>query len=318
MSRLQLVAILIVALPALAVVLWPLRRARAAGAPAPAPAADRALELLEDKAAVLRALKEIQFDHEAGHLSDGDYAGLRARYEGRALQVLEELDRLRPAAAAEPSPRAAAERPAGRRPWTRHPATVVTGAATLLLFGVVLGVNVGRFSAPEPPAAAPAPGASRPGLETPLDRPAVGPGPSAAAAAAGDGPRRPLAPEMLAGMLEAARQSLVAGRYQEAIAAYQAVLKRDTENVDALTHLALIVAIGGHADAALETWARALSLDPDYAPAYLFRGQVLYEVKQDYPGAVRDWERFVALVPSGQDHERVKALLADARGKARP
>src|SRR4029450_12863456 len=33
--------------------------------------------------------------------------------------------------------------------------------------------------------------------------------------------------------------------YGEAIAAYQAVLKRDPKNVDAMTHLALIVAIGG-------------------------------------------------------------------------
>jgi tetratricopeptide (TPR) repeat protein len=119
-------------------------------------------------------------------------------------------------------------------------------------------------------------------------------------------------------MLEAARQSLLAGRYQEAIAAYQAVLKRDDKNVNAMTHLALIVAIGGHADAALETWARALRIDPDYAPAYLFRGQVLYEVKKDYAAAARDWERFVTLVPSGEDHDRVKTLLADARGKARP
>jgi tetratricopeptide (TPR) repeat protein len=110
----------------------------------------------------------------------------------------------------------------------------------------------------------------------------------------------------------------MAGRYQEAIAAYQAVLKRDDKNVDAMTHLALIVAIGGHADSALDTWAKALSLDPDYPPAYLYRGQVLYEVKQDYAGAVRDWERFVTLVPSGADHDRVVALLADARQKRGP
>jgi cytochrome c-type biogenesis protein CcmH/NrfG len=58
---------------------------------------------------------------------------------------------------------------------------------------------------------------------------------------------------MLARMLQAARQSLFEGRYQEAIAAYQTVLKRDPKNVDAMMHLASIVAMGGHADAALET-----------------------------------------------------------------
>jgi tetratricopeptide (TPR) repeat protein len=82
-------------------------------------------------------------------------------------------------------------------------------------------------------------------------------------------------PEMLARMLAAARQSLFEGRYQEAIAAYQAVLKRDPKNVDAMTHLGLIVAMGGHADAALETFNKALILDPKYGPALLYKGQSL-------------------------------------------
>ena len=35
-------------------------------------------------------------------------------------------------------------------------------------------------------------------------------------------------------------------------------------------------------------------------PGYLYRGQVLYEVKRDYPGAIKAWERFLALVPQGK------------------
>jgi tetratricopeptide (TPR) repeat protein len=132
---------------------------------------------------------------------------------------------------------------------------------------------------------------------------------------AGVEPGKPVPPEILAGMLRAARQSLEDGRYPEAIAAYQAVLKRDPRNVDAMTHLALIVAIGGHADAALEAFDKAVAIDPQYAPIYLYRGQVLSEVKQDYPGAVRAWERFLALVPSGEDHDRVTALVKEARAK---
>jgi tetratricopeptide (TPR) repeat protein len=128
-------------------------------------------------------------------------------------------------------------------------------------------------------------------------------------------PGKPIPPEMLAGMLQAARQSLFEGRYSEAIAAYQAVLKRDERNVDAMTHLGLIVAVGGHADSALETFDKALQIDPKYAPAYLYRGQVLYEQKQDYAGAVAAWERFMALVPKGEDRDRVAELVARARSK---
>jgi tetratricopeptide (TPR) repeat protein len=116
-------------------------------------------------------------------------------------------------------------------------------------------------------------------------------------------------------MLRAARESLTQGRYPEAIAAYQAILKRDARNVDAMTHLGLIVAVGGHADAALETFRKALEIDPNYAPAYLYQGQVLYETKQDWAGAVRAWERFLALSPTGEDRDRVAGLLQEARAR---
>jgi len=138
------------------------------------------------------------------------------------------------------------------------------------------------------------------------------PGPAAASAP------RTVTPEVLQGMLGAARASLAEGRYSEAIAAYQAVLKRDPKNVDALTHLGLIVAIGGHADSALETFAKALEIDPRYPPALLYRGQVLFESKQDVAGAVRSWEAFVAVVPPGPERERVAKLIADARARGAP
>jgi tetratricopeptide (TPR) repeat protein len=127
---------------------------------------------------------------------------------------------------------------------------------------------------------------------------------------------QPISPQVMARMLQAARESLTAGRYPEAIAAYQAVLKRDSANVDAMTHLALIVAMGGHADAAIETFDKALKIDPKYAPALLYKGQVLYEVKQDYAGAIKAWERFVSLTPSGDDRQRVALLIEEARSKA--
>ena len=116
-------------------------------------------------------------------------------------------------------------------------------------------------------------------------------------------------------MLEAARQSLFEGRYKEAIAAYQAVLKRDPKNVDAMTHLGLIVAIGGHSDAALESIGKALELDPNYAPAYLYRGQILYEVKQDYRGAIKAWEKYATLVPPGEERNQATRLIQEAKAR---
>jgi tetratricopeptide (TPR) repeat protein len=307
-SSTQLVAIVVVTLPAVGFALWPLLRARGGDAPAPGvPPSDRKLELLEEKAAAYRALKELTFDYEAGHLSEDDYRGLRDRYESRAAEVLTALDALGPASVETVSAREQMEREPAQasRSFTRHPAALAGGATLVLVFGIVIGLNVGRFAQPEQPTAV---------------SPSVQPGPTGASVGppmARLEPGQPIPPAMLAGMLNAARQSLVEGRYAEAISAYQAVLKRDPRNVDAMTHLGLIVAIGGHADAAIEAFDKAATIDPGYPPIYLYRGQVLYEVKQDYPGAVTAWRRYLALVPRGEDHDRVAALLKEAQDKDR-
>jgi len=319
-SAAQVVAIVALALPAAAIVLWPFLRGRGdAAAAAPRAGTERRLELIEERDTAYRALRELEFDHEAGHLADDDYQALRDTYEARAATALRALDALGAPPPAAAPPRAAAERAPAARSWTRSPIALGVGAVLLLVFGVVIGVSVGRYTEPVP-ADAP-PGAAMPGGAAPA--PPI-PGPPLAAPPDGGGraagePGRPIPPEMLRGMLEAARQSLHAGRYSEAIAAYQAVLKRDPKNVDALTHLGFIVALGGHADSALETIDRALAIDPDYALAHYYRGQVLYEAKRDTAGAIKEWERFVALVPSGPEHEQVQALIRDARaGRTAP
>ena len=312
----QILPVILIALPGLLLVLWPLFRRGtegwAATSTAPTSADDRRLELSEEKASVYRALKEIEFDYEAGHLSEEDYRPLRDRYESRAAALLHALDALAPEPRRQAeTARAEAAAPPGRRGWTRHPAVLAGGAALLLVFGVFLGLNVGRFTQPDP-SAMPQGGMTMPMPQTPG-------GSAGAEAPTPAGPPQtsgqPVTPEVMAGMLQAARQSLEAGQYQQAISAYQAVLKRDPKNVDAMTHLARIVAIGGHGDSALETFGKALQIDPNYAPAHLYRGQVLYEVKQDSPGAIKAWERFLVLVPKGEEHDQVKALIEKARAQ---
>ena len=309
MTAAQWIAIGAIALPALAVVLWPLLRGRSAGTAGPSAAPpDRRLELAEEKASTYRALKELAFDHESGSLSDDDFQALRDRYEGRAADLLTKLDALGGVPAPPPARRAT---PAPRA-WTRSPAALAAGGMALLALGIMLGVGVSRYSAPDPTAVGA--GASIPGPALidpgPLLPGAPGTGPAGTAAV------RPIPPEIMARMLQAARESLNAGRYPEAIAAYQAVLKRDSKNVDAMTHLALIVAMGGHADAALETFDKALKIDPKYTPALMYKGQVLYEAKQDYAGAIKAWERVVTLMPPGEDRRRIAVLIEEARTKA--
>lgn len=299
-----LLAALAIGVPALVFVLWPLlRRGGATTAFLPLPADGRE-QLLERKRAALRTLRELQFEHDSGHVSDADYADLRARYEGEAAAILTDLDRLGPAPAVAP----VAAAPAGRRGW-RHPLAIGAAAVALVVFGVTLGVGIVRYTEPDPMAGVPAAG-SRP-LASLTPGAAEAPGGDAPSAA--NAPRGPVTPEILAGMLRAARESLFDGRYSEAIAAYQAVLKRDPKNVDAITHLGQIVAIGGHADSALETFERALAIDPNYPPALLYRGEVLLESRKDTTGAIKSWEQFVKVTPPGEDRDRVSRMISEAR-----
>ena len=320
-----LIAAAIIAVPFGVFVAWPLFRRRGAAVLLPLPPDPRE-PLLERKDAALRTLRELDFEHEAGHVSDDDYTELRARYETETAAVLSEIDRLGPVTAAPARTAAATAAPVapGRRSGWRHPVAIGTSAVALVVFGVVLGVGLMRYTEPDP-SAGPMPG-SRPlaSMEAPggppADHPPIG-GAAAGGAPAGGpagGPPRPIAPETMRAMLEAARKALEAERYSEAISAYQAVLKRDPQNVDAMTHLALIVAIGGHADAALQTFEKALAIDPNYPPALLYRGQILWDAKKDGPGAIAAWEKFMKVGPPGEDRERVKKLIAEAKAATPP
>ncbi len=310
MTTAGVVAIVLIALPALAFILWPLlRRGETVRGILPIPQ-DRRDELNEEKRAIYRALKELEFDHQAGHLSPDDYAELSARYEAQAARVLKELDALPPrrekavAAAAKREPGVAAA-----RSWTRSPVTLIAGAVVLVIFGLTLGLGVARYTEPDRTMI---PEGSR--LPVPMDAPGM-PGMPATAAAPATDPSKPISPEVFRGMLDAAHQTLEAGQYQQAIAAYQAVLKRDPKNVEAITHLGVILATAGHDDSALEAFNKALALDPKYAHAWWDKAHLLYEKKQDYKGAIQALEKFVALIPSGEDHNRALKMIQDAKGR---
>jgi tetratricopeptide (TPR) repeat protein len=303
------VAAVVVGVPALAFTLWPLLRADARGRTFLPLPADRRQQLAEEKRAALAALRELEFEHGAGHVSDADFADLRRRYEGEAAAVLTEMDRLGPA---EPAPPSTERREARGSAW-RHPLALGGAAVLLVTFGIVVGAGIVRYTEPDPMAGQPQTG-SRPLAPLPSETPPA----TAGVPPAPGGTGRVIPPEVLRGMLQAARNSLAEGRYGEAIAAYQAVLKRDPKNVDAMTHLALIVAIGGgpeHVDRALEAFDKALALDPSYLPALLYRGQVLYEIKKDTGGALRSWEKYVAVAPPGEDRTRVVKMIEEARSK---
>jgi tetratricopeptide (TPR) repeat protein len=300
-----IIAAVAVGLPALGFTLWPLFRRGNSRTFLPLPPDERE-QLLEAKRSALAALRELEFEHSAGHLSDDDYGELRGRYETEAARVLTALDKLgsRPAAKT-----AAASRPeTTRRSAWQHPVAASAAGVLLVVFGVGLGVGIVRYSAPEATPTAPMAGGS------PFT-------PESGPPAAGGGAPREITPGMLQGMLGAARTAMQEGQYQQAIAAYQAILKRYPQNTDALTHLGLILSLAAQGDQtstmldhALDFYGRALAADPNYAPALLYRGDALFK-KQQVPEAISSWEKYLSVSPDGEDRERVKKMIAEAKTK---
>lgn len=106
-----------------------------------------------------------------------------------------------------------------------------------------------------------------------------------------------------------------AGRPQDAIPRYQAVLAKDPTNVAALDGLALILVASGSYDGAIVATDRVLTQRPKDPDALFVKGLALYG-KQDWSGAVDVWTVYLDV---GQYHfgsEMVRGLYADARTKA--
>ena len=91
MTASLMVAILL-GLAAAAFVLAPLFRKDAAEAERVASALSEAEELHSQREMALTALRDLEDDRATGKIDDRDYAEMKARLEGRAVEILERID----------------------------------------------------------------------------------------------------------------------------------------------------------------------------------------------------------------------------------
>ncbi|MBF8266545.1 MAG: hypothetical protein HW388_53 [Dehalococcoidia bacterium] len=89
-----LVATLLMVSATVAVVLWPLFRARPAPDTGQSWERDRLESLLSRRDSAYDAIRDLDFEYHLGNLSEADYLELRERYRERAAGVLRRLERL--------------------------------------------------------------------------------------------------------------------------------------------------------------------------------------------------------------------------------
>ena len=309
--------------------------------PTTEPSADADLTSLRDERAfLLRSLADLDAEHEAGDIDDGDYQSLTNEYTARAAAVLRAIQALegpgrRPAPPAArsgvPSPRrrpaagpsrsgatasSRADATARSRAPSRAAATASSRAVTspprrrrrrtlavlaaVVVFGVITAWAVTQSS-----------GNRQAGQTITGNGQITG----TTAVAGGIDPR-----------LVTAANDVNKGQVADALKIYDAILKDDPNQPVALADGGWLEAQAGLAanrsdlvDGGLTRIQQAEKIDSSFADPHFFRGFLLLRAKNDPAGAVTELRTYLGTVdPSAPQVATVQALLQEAIKAAGP
>ncbi|MDP2605150.1 MAG: cytochrome c-type biogenesis protein CcmH [Deltaproteobacteria bacterium] len=248
-------------------------------------------QLLQERSRLYTDLSELEFDYQAGRLSQADYAGLRRDIETTASTVLGNLDEVAASAAREKG--AEKRRPAaakqtevaqpkpGLRGWQ-----VAVGAAFLLVFGLTLGVVL-----------------------TNSLRPRGGEGDSMTGDFLTGTPTANKSD--VSNLMQEGRAAFNKQDLRTAIAVFKKVLTADPNQPEANSYMGIILMQAGHADGALIALDKALSQAPNFPMALWYKGMTLYQGKQDHAGAREVFEKLLPLLPAGEDRNTIIKVLGE-------
>jgi cytochrome c-type biogenesis protein CcmH/NrfG len=82
---------------------------------------------------------------------------------------------------------------------------------------------------------------------------------------------------------------------------------------DALTKLGTAQYIGGSSDKAIETFNKALQVDPKFANALYNLGMLKWQVQGDVKGAIACWEKLIKTNPNHPQRAQVEKMIARAK-----
>ena len=249
--------------------------------------------LLQERACLYADLKELNFDYQAGKLSEADYAALRSEIEIKAATVLEQLDRTaksappkkqpdKPPVAPPPQTAGAKDRPRVRG-WQ-----LAVGGAFLLIFGVTVGVL----------------------LTNSLRSRDAGQGSITGDFLTGTGSPGGSGNEV-ASALQEGKTAFAKQDWQKAIESFKKVLAVDPNQAEAHAYMGAILLQAGHADGALMAFDKALSQNPNFPMALWGKGMALYQGKKDFAGARQAFEKLLQMLPPGPDRAEVEKIVAE-------
>jgi cytochrome c-type biogenesis protein CcmH len=244
-------------------------------------------QLLRERERLRAELAELDFDFQAGKLSEPDYRTLTHEVEVRGAAVLQQL-------AAIPSTPATPKAEGKNRSKEVNPTQslkglqrwqLVSAAVFLLVFGIVLGVTLTNSIR------------SRGGENDSMT------GDFMTGTNAGN---TPAGAALVEGKRAFDRQE-----YPKAIEAFKKVLAEDPGHPEAHSYMGFILMQAGHGDGALLAFDKALARAPNFPMALWGKGMVLFQDKKDFTAARQIFEQLLNLMPPGEERNEVVKVLAE-------
>jgi len=264
--------------------------------------------LLQEQARLYADLRELEFDYQAGRLSEEDYQDLRHKLATEAALVLKEIEAspaTRAGAAAKVSETKAA--PATKKTVEMQKTAVAgwklaAGGIFLLLFGLTVGVLLTKSLRPR--------GSEQDSITGDFLT-GTGPGGVGKGSEMAGMPGMGGSSEDIQSLLTQGRAAYERQEYPKAIEAFKKILAIDPNQPEAHTYMGLLLSQAGHADGALLAFDRALSANPKFPLALWGKGMLLFRAKEDLAGARETLESLLSVMPPGTEKEEVKKTIAE-------
>jgi tetratricopeptide (TPR) repeat protein len=240
---------------------------------------------LEDwRLALLLSLRDLDAARTSGALDETEHARLRADTEGRVaalIRAIERRDRGPDAPQANGAP--------------RHPARVVA-VALILVAALGAGLVPGLLRSVEQRSDAASAASVEGGASLGFFHERVRDHPHDAAA-----------------RIDLGQRCMDAGNLGCAYRQYAAALALSPRDVEALSHLGILVHLSGSSARGLRLEQKALRIDPTYPEALFFKGVILLKGLHRPQQAIDLLERYLAAAPFGSEGPAARKLLREAR-----
>jgi tetratricopeptide (TPR) repeat protein len=102
--------------------------------------------------------------------------------------------------------------------------------------------------------------------------------------------------------------------FRHALEAYQIVLKTN-KDPDIMGDMATSAFYSGDNDLAEKSYQEALALKPDFLNGLINYGIFLSQAKQDWAGALNQWQKALSLAQNSSDKEQINLMISQAQSK---